>query len=65
MVRLRKKNKPLASFAVSDETFARTLARIKAMTKAQGIQSLKDAGILTSRGNYTRPYRILASKSVR
>ena len=32
------------------------------MTKAQRIDSLKDAGILTRAGNYTKHYRVLVSK---
>ena len=31
------------------------------MTRKEGIQSLKDAGILTRKGNYTKPYRMLGS----
>lgn len=33
------------------------LARVRAMSNEQKIQSLKDAGILTKSGNLARPYR--------
>ena len=46
-----------ASFSVPDSAFAQTLTRIRQMTKSQRIKSLKDAGILTPGGNYTKPYR--------
>jgi hypothetical protein len=46
---------------IPDIAFARTISRIKRMTRKEGIQSLKDAGILTRKGNYTKPYRMLGS----
>jgi hypothetical protein len=45
------------SAGIADTAFVRTLTRIKRMTKKQGVQSLKDAGILSPKGNYTKPYR--------
>lgn len=48
---------------IPDIVFARTISRIKRMTKTEGIQSLKDAGILTRKGNYTKPYRMLGLAS--
>ena len=35
------------------------------MTNGERVQSLKNAGILTAKGNYTKPYRILAGNSAR
>ena len=43
--------------------FERSVARVKAMTPAQFRQSMVDAGILTKKGNYTKPYRVLAKAS--
>ena len=57
-------NRLSSSVTVPDEAFARTIARIKGMTKQQRIQSLKDAGILTPSGNYTKPYRAIEQKRV-
>ncbi len=34
-----------------------SLARVKAMTHEEQIQSLKDAGILTKAGKLAKPYR--------
>jgi hypothetical protein len=50
---------------VHDDAFERTLARMRAMTNGERVQSLKNAGILTAKGNYTKPYRILAGQSGR
>lgn len=54
--RIRSSAKP-GPFEVTDEVFARSIARVKAMTPTQRRQSLIDAGILTKQGNYTKPYR--------
>jgi hypothetical protein len=34
------------------------------MTKAERIQSLENAGILTPNGKYTKPYRAIGDKRV-
>jgi len=60
-VRTRVK-KSSALTQVPDDAFARALKRIKGMTKAERINSLKEAGILTRKGKYTKPYRVLVSK---
>jgi hypothetical protein len=53
---------PPMAIEVPDSAFARTLSRIRRMTKQQRLKSLQDAGILTAKGNYTKPYRILAKR---
>jgi hypothetical protein len=58
MSRSKPRFAPIA-IGVPDSAFARTLSRIKRMTKQQMFQSLRDAGILTAKGNYTKPYRML------
>ena len=47
------------SGAVPDSAFAKALRQMKTMTKTERVQSLKDAGIITAKGNYTKPYRIV------
>lgn len=53
-----------SSVTVPDEAFSRALNRMKTMTKTERIQSLKNAGILTPGGNYTKPYRVFGDKRV-
>lgn len=49
----------------TEETFARAIADMKAMSPAERRQSLVDAGILTKKGHYTKPYRILGRSAPR
>ena len=35
------------------------------MTKAERVQSLKNAGIVTARGDYAKPYRMLGGAAAR
>jgi hypothetical protein len=65
MVSLRKRPIASRSTSVTDETFARVVAGIKAMTKAERVQSLKNAGIVTARGDYAKPYRMLGGAAAR
>ena len=58
------RSKKSSSVSVLDEAFSRALSRIRSMTKAERIQSLKNAGILTPNGNYTKPYRVFREKRV-
>ena len=59
MVSVKKSRATESSWPPSDETFARVVAGVKAMTPAEFEQSLVNAGIVTKKGNYTKPYRIL------
>lgn len=59
MVSAKKARSAKSSWPPSDEVFERSIARVKAMTPAEFRQSMVDAGILTKKGNYTKPYRIL------
>jgi hypothetical protein len=61
---LRANASKSATFTVPDAAFARALTRIKKMTKSERIKSLKDAGILTPGGNYTKPYRAIPDRRV-
>lgn len=64
MANARARSNKSSSLSVPDEVFSRALSRIKSMTKSERIQSLKNAGILTPNGNYTKPYRVFADKRV-
>lgn len=64
MPTLRANASKPGSFTVPDAAFARALTRIKKMTKSERIKSLKDAGILTQSGNFTKPYRTVANRRV-
>jgi hypothetical protein len=64
MANARARSKKSSSVSVPDEAFSRALSRIRSMTKAVRIQSLKNAGILTPHGNYTKPYRVFREKRV-
>jgi hypothetical protein len=64
MANARTRSNKSSSVSVPDEAFSRTISRIRSMTKAERIQSLKNAGILTPSGNYTKPYRVNGNKRV-
>ena len=63
--RKTKDSTPRGHVEVTNEIFERSVARVKAMTPTQFRQSLVDAGILTPKGNYTKPYRILGQSQSR
>lgn len=59
MVSARKPGSfPVVPSTVPDAVFAKALRQMKTMTKAERVKSLKDAGIITAKGNYTKPYRL-------
>ena len=64
MTNARTRSNKSSSVFVPDEVFSRALSRIRSMTKSERIQSLKNAGILTPSGNYTKPYRVFGDKPV-
>jgi hypothetical protein len=49
--------KKTSLIAVPDEAFSAALKRIRSMTKPQRIESLKNTGILTPSGNFSKPYQ--------
>ncbi len=65
MVSAKIKRAAKPSWPPTEETFARAIADMKAMTTAERRQSLVDAGIITKKGNYTKPYRILGRSASR
>ena len=65
MVSVKNSRSAKSTWPPSDETFAQVVADVKAMTRAQFRQSMVDAGILTKKGNYTKPYRILGQSQTR
>jgi hypothetical protein len=65
MVSSNLKSASKSTWPPTEETFARVIADMKAMTPAQRRESLVDAGIITKKGNYTKPYRVLGQSRSR
>ncbi|AHF94293.1 hypothetical protein OPIT5_10875 [Opitutaceae bacterium TAV5] len=63
MVAARKKTKKAIKPPMTvDELVDATIKHVKSMTLEEGIQSLIDAGIYTSRGYLAKPYRVPGEK---